>query len=402
MINRTKSALLVAAAAMALTAGTAQAQDGPVRLGFIGGITGPIESLMPPITDAARLAVAQVNENGGIGENRQVEMVIGDDGCIDAQRASNAADAQVNSDNVVAIVGAMCSGATIAAANAAAIPGGVVMVSPASTSPAVTELADNDLVFRTAPSDAYQGEVLARVARARDIDTVAVTYVNNDYGTGFAQAFQAAFEAEGGTVLTSESHEDGRADYRAEIGSLASSGADALVVLAYVDGSGGRIIQQSRETGDFSTFLGGDGMVGANLTNVATDDETLILTRPGGSAADGAANFAEAAEGASLDPQATYAATSYDAAFALLLAVEKTGGSREGLNEALREVTSEGGEIILPGEWAKAKELIAAGTEINYQGASGAIDFDDNGDVPGSYDEVTVEGGEIVVVGPAE
>lgn len=402
MLARTKTILALATAAIALSSGAAFAQEGPVRLGFIGGITGPIESLMPPITDAARLAVSQVNEDGGIGENRQVEMVIGDDGCIDAQRASNAADSQVNSDNVVGIVGAMCSGATIAAANAAAIPGGVVMVSPASTSPAVTALQDNDLVFRTAPSDAYQGEVLARVVRSHDIDTVAVTYVNNDYGTGFAQAFQAAFEAEGGTVVTSESHEDGRADYRAEIGSLASSGADALVVLAYVDGSGGRIIQQSRETGDFSTFIGGDGMVGANLTNVAGGDETLILTRPGGSEAAGAANFAEAAASANLDPEATYAATSYDAAFALLLAVEKTGGSREGLNEALREVTSAPGEVILPGEWAKAKELIAAGTDINYEGASGAIDFDENGDVPGSYDEVTVENGEIVVVGPAE
>jgi len=401
MIARSKSILALATAALALTAGAASAQDAPVRLGFIGGITGPIESLMPPITDAARLAVSQVNAAGGIGNGRQVEMVVGDDGCIDAQRASNAADAQVNSDRVVAIVGAMCSGATIAAANAAAIPGGVVMVSPASTSPAVTALQDNDLVFRTAASDAYQGEVLARVARARDIDSVAITYVNNDYGTGFAQAFQAAFEAAGGTVLASESHEDGRADYRAEIGSLASSGADALVVLAYVDGSGGRIIQQSRETGDFSTFVGGDGMVGGNLTNVAGGDETLILTRPGGAAAAGASSFGTAAQSANLDPQATYAATSYDAAFAVLLAIEKNGGERAGLDKALREVTSDGGEVILPGEWEKAKELIAAGTKINYEGASGSIDFDTNGDVPGSYDEVTIRDGAIVVVGPA-
>ena len=90
------------------------------------------------------------------------------------------------------------------------------------------------------------------------------------------------------------------------------------------------------------------------------------------------------------------------AAFALLLAMEKTGGERAGLNAALREVTSEGGEVILPGEWAKAKELIAAGTKINYEGASGAIEFDDKGDVPGSYDEVTIENGAIVVVGPAQ
>lgn len=402
MIGGRKAILGLTASLLALGVSAASAQDASLKLGFIGGITGPIESLMPPITNAAKLAVSQVNEGGGIGKDgAKVEMVIGDDGCVDAARASDAGDRQVNSEKVVGIVGAMCSGATIAAANAAAIPGGVVMVSPASTSPAVTDLNDKDLVFRTAPSDAYQGEVLARVVKKNGIDNVAITYVNNDYGTGFSQAFQKAFEADGGTVTVSQAHEDGKADYRAEIGSLASSGADALVVLAYVDGSGGRIVSQARETGDFATFIGGDGMVGGNLTNVAGGDEKLILTRPGGAAAVGAEAFAKAAKAADLDPAATYAATSYDAAFALMLALEKTGGSREGVSQALQDVASAPGEVILPGEWSKAKELIAAGTDINYEGASGALEFDAKGDVPGSYDEVTVRDGKIEVVGPA-
>ncbi|WP_279479723.1 ABC transporter substrate-binding protein [Aureimonas sp. SK2] len=402
MIGGKTAILGLTASLLALGVSAASAQDAALKIGMIGGITGPIESLMPPIADAARLAVAQVNEAGGIGPNgSKVEMVIGDDGCVDAARASDAADRQVNSEKVAGIVGAMCSGATIAAANSAAIPGGVVMVSPASTSPAVSDLDDKDLVFRTAPSDAYQGEVLARVVKKNGIDNVAITYVNNDYGTGFAQAFQKAFEADGGTVTVSQAHEDGKADYRAEIGSLASSGADALVVLAYVDGSGGRIVSQARETGDFSTFIGGDGMVGGNLTNVAGGDEKLILTRPGGTAAVGAEAFATAARAANLDPAATYTSTSYDAAFALMLALEKTGGSREGLSQALRDVSSAPGEVILPGEWAKAKQLIAAGTDINYEGASGALEFDAKGDVPGSYDEVTIRDGAIVVVGPA-
>ena len=402
MIGGRKAILGLTASLLALGVSAASAQDAAIKVGLIGGITGPIESLMPPIANAAKLAVAQVNEAGGIGKNgAKVEMVIGDDGCVDAARASDAADRQVNSEKVAGIVGAMCSGATIAAANSAAIPGGVVMVSPASTSPAVTDLNDNDLVFRTAPSDAYQGEVLARVVKKNGIDNVAVTYVNNDYGTGFAQAFQKAFEANGGKVTVSQAHEDGKADYRAEIGSLASSGADALVVLAYVDGSGGRIVSQARETGDFSTFIGGDGMVGGNLTNVTGGDEKLILTRPGGTAALGAEQFATAAKAANIDPAATYTSTSYDASFALLLALEKTGGSREGLGKALREVASAPGEVILPGEWAKAKQLIEAGTDINYEGASGALEFDAKGDVPGSYDEVTVKDGKIVVVGPA-
>ncbi|ALN73160.1 ABC transporter substrate-binding protein [Aureimonas sp. AU20] len=404
MTGPSKTLLAATVAALTLSASPAAfAQDAAVKLGFIGGITGPIESLMPPITNATKLAISQVNAAGGIGKNgAKVEMVMGDDGCIDAARASDAADRQVNSEKVAAIVGAMCSGATIAAANAAAIPGGVVMVSPSSTSPAVTALDDKDLVFRTAPSDAYQGEVLARVVKKNGIDEVAVTYVNNDYGTGFAQSFKTAFEAAGGKVAVSQPHEDGKADYRAEIGSLASSGAQALVVLAYVDGSGGRIVNQARETGDFSTFIGGDGMVGAALTNTAGGDEKLILTRPGGTAAAGAELYATAAKEAGFDPSATYAATSYDAAFVLMLALEKTGGSREGLSAALREVASAPGEVILPGEWQKAKALIDEGKDINYEGASGSLEFDAKGDVPGSYDEVTVRDGKIVPVGPAQ
>ncbi len=397
MSFRLKTALALGAALIAMPA---LAQDAAaVKIGFIGGLTGPIESLMPPIQKGAELAVAQVNGAGGLfGEGAKVEMIVADDGCVDAARAADAGDRVVNTEQAVGIVGAMCSGATIAAANAAAIPAGVVMVSPASTSPALTSLDDKGLVFRTVPSDAYQGEVLAKALVDDGITNVAVTYVNNDYGTAFADAFGKAFEAAGGTVAVSQPHEDNRADYRPEIGSLASSGAETLVVLAYVDGSGGTIMRQALETGDFNSFAGGDGMVGASLASVAEGADKLIMTRPGGGTAAGYAPFETAAKADQLDPTATYAATSYDAAFALLLAVEKNGSSRQGLADALKEVVNAPGEVILPGEWEKAKKLLAAGTDINYQGASGDLEFDENGDVPGTYDEVTVKDGQIVVV----
>ncbi|WP_331687154.1 ABC transporter substrate-binding protein [Consotaella aegiceratis] len=396
-----KFACLAAVAAGALTAGRAGAQEADIKVGFIGGITGPIESMAPAIQAGAKLAVDQANQGGGLSSGGTFSLDVGDTGCIDAAKASDVADRVINSDGVVAIVGALCSGATIAAANSAAIPAGVVMVSPASTSPAVTALDDNDLVFRTAASDAYQGEVLARVVQKNGIDNVAVTYVNNDYGKGFAEAFQAAFEAEGGTILASEAHEDGKADYRAEIGSLASTGAEALIVLAYVDGSGGRIAQQAMEAGDFDVFVGGDGMVGPAIASVPEGGSKLILTHPGSSETPGTALFSDAAKAAGFDPGAVYAATSYDATFALLLALEKTGGKKEGLSDALREVSTEPGETILPGEWEKAVKLISEGTDINYEGASGSLEFDDNGDVPGVYNEVTYENGEMKVIGPA-
>ena len=398
-----KSILSMAIAASALSmAGAAQAE---VKVGFLGGFTGGIESLTPPIYEGARLAVQQVNEQGGILGGQTLVMPSGDTTCGDASAASNAADRMVNTENVTAIVGALCTGATIAAANNAGIPGGVVMVSPASTAPAVSELDDNDLVFRTVPSDAFQGEMLAKLVLDRGIDYVAVTYVNNDYGRGLSEAFTEAFEAGGGEVAENLAHEDNRADYRSELGSLSATGADTLVVLAYADTSGQTVLRQAYEAGTFTQYVGADGMVGDSLVEAIGADvlEGMIATRPGSPDLPGTELFNEAAEAAGIDPSAVFAAQAYDAAFLVALAIEQNGSAeREGLSAALRSVASAPGEIILPGEWEKAVELIAAGTEINYEGASGSHEFDEDGDVPGVVVEMVVEDGRFVSKGFVE
>jgi branched-chain amino acid transport system substrate-binding protein len=399
---RSTTRMITAAAGLAALIAVPVGASADVQIGFLGGFTGPIESLTPPIFAAAQLAATHVNEQGGLLDGQQIEMPSADTGCIDSTMAINGADRLVNSDNVVAIVGALCSGATIAAANNVAVPAGVVMISPASTSPVITDLDDNDLVFRTPPSDAYQGVVLARILRDEGIDTIAVTYVNNDYGKGLADAVEAAFEDAGGTVALNQAHEDGKADYRPEIGSLAASGAETLVVLAYVDGSGQTIIRQAVEGGDFQNFAGGDGMVGSALIEAAGAGnlDGMILTRPGSPDNPGAEIYQQLAAEAGLDPNATFGAQGYDAAFVLALAIEKAGSAdREGLNTALREVANEPGEVILPGEWEKAKQLIADGQDINYEGATGSVEFDENGDVPGVIEQLVIEGDSFIPVG---
>ncbi len=397
-----KRALCAGVAITALAAPLSAQAD--VKLGFLGGFTGPIESLVPPIGDAAKLAATHINEQGGLLGGQNIEVVTGDTTCADATAAANAADRLVNVENVSAIVGALCSGATISGANNAGIPGSVVMISPASTSPALTTLEDNDLVFRTAPSDAYQGEVLARLLKAKDVSDIAITYVNNDYGKGFADALEAAYQAEGGTVAAKEAHEDNKADYRAELGSLSSSGATTLVVLAYADGSGQTIVRQALEAGDFAVYVGGDGMVSDTLpANAGGSIDGMIATRPGTPEIPGAAIYADLATAGGLDPAATFAAQSYDAAFLLALAMEKKGSAdRDGMAAALREVASAPGEVILPGEWEKAMKLLADGADINYEGASGQHEFDSSGDVPGIIVEMTVADGAFVEVGPAK
>lgn len=395
MIKKT----LLGVATAAVLVGSAHAD---VKIGFLAGFTGAIESLTPPIFNGAQLAASHVNSQGGLLDGEQMVMPSADTTCVDASAATNGADRLINSENVTAIVGALCSGATIAAANSVAVPANVVMISPASTSPAVSQLNDNDLVFRTPPSDAYQGEVLAKLLINKGIEDVAVTYVNNDYGKGLADAFTSAFENNGGMVMENLAHEDGKADYRAELGSLAASGSQNLVVLAYADGSGQTILRQASEGGNFTRYIGADGMVGDGLVKAVGADvlKGMIATKPGTPDLPGAGIFADLAKKADLDPNAVFAGQAYDAAFLLALAVEQLGSnSREGLNEALREVANEPGEVVLPGEWEKAKRLIGEGKDINYQGATGTMEFDENGDVPGVIVEMTVRNGKFVEVG---
>ncbi len=399
-----KKTLALSVAVATLSVAMPAMADEEIKFGFLGGFTGPIESLTPPIFSGAKLAADHVNAQGGIAGSK-LSFVSGDTTCADATAAANAADKMVNTDQVSAIVGALCSGATISAANNAGIPGNVVLISPASTSPALTNLDDNDLVFRTAPSDAYQGDVLARLILSKGIKEIAISYVNNDYGKGFADALSASFVANGGTVAASEGHEEGKADYRAELGSLAATGAQNLVILAYASGSGQTILRQAVESGDFTTYIGGDGMVGDEvLTGIdANAVEGMLATKPGSPEVAGADVYAGLAKAAGLDPTSIFAPQAYDAAFILALAVEKNGsGSRDGISAAVRDVASAPGEIILPGEWEKAVALLKAGKDINYEGAAGSHEFDANGDVPGTIVEMVVKGGSFVEVGPAK
>ena len=402
MINVNKFVGLAAVAAI-LAAAPALAAD--VKVGILGDITGPIESLAPPIVAGAQLAFDEVNAQGGILDGGKIVVVTGDSAC-DPSVAGPAADKLVNTEQVVGIVGAFCTGATIGAATAAGIPGGVVMISPSASAPALTTLDDKDLVFRTTPSDAFQGVKLADLLISKGIKSVALTYVNNDYGKGLADVFKAQYAKDGGKVSADVSHEDGKADYRAELGQLAAGGDKNLVIIAYASGSAHTILQQAVEAGDFDTYIGVDGVIGDELLkgiDPAALNGHLFATRAGAYTGASADIYKKLATDAKQDPAATYAPQAYDAAFLLALAIEKNGkADRAGLNQALRDVATAPGEKIQPGEWKKAVDLIKAGKDIDYDGAGGPAEFDKAGDVDGIIVEVDVKDGKFVEIGPVK
>lgn len=357
-----------------------------VNIGLLNGITGGAAAMAPEITRSYEFAVAQINEQGGILDGEKLVGVLADSGCS-PQVAADAATKLVNVSRVIGIAGPLCSGALLAAANSATMPAGVLLISPAATSPEITTLKDNDLVFRTVPSDKYQGQALARTVLDRGTSKVAVSYINNDYGKGIAEAFKEEFEAKGGEITGFEAHEENKSSYRADLAGLARGGADTLVLLDYGDTSGLTVLREAIENGFFEHFVGAEGMkTSAPIKAIGADNlTTFTASAPVSVKSEALDIFNKAFTGIGGDVNASYVGPAFDAVFLLALAIEKAGGDKAKLSEALRAVSNGTGEPIYPGEWKKAKELIAAGTAIDYKGASGDLDFDENGDVPGSY-----------------
>ncbi|MFN4012088.1 MAG: ABC transporter substrate-binding protein [Pannonibacter sp.] len=382
-----KKVLALAGSLLAATALTGTAAQADVKIGLLGGITGPIAAMAPAMLLSAELAISEVNAQGGIGNGEKLVQVTGDSAC-NPQNGTDAATKAVNIDGVVGLVGPHCSGAVIAAANSVAIPAGIALITPSGTSPEITNLKDNDLVFRTVPSDDYQGRALARSLKEQGMDSVAVAYLNNDYGSGLANAFKAEFEAIGGKITAFAAHEGEKASYRSNLAELAKGGSDTLVIFDYGDGSGLTMLREALENGFFTNYVGADGMKSdAPIKELGANNlGTFLASAPVGEKSDSLEVFAKNFKDIGGDPDAVFVTTSYDATFLMALAIEKAGGDKAKVGAALRELTSAtDGEAVMPGEWSKAKALIAEGKPLVYKGAAGTYNFDAAGDVPGVY-----------------
>ena len=389
-----KKLLLASAATMLAT--MAAADD--VKLGILLGFTGPIETMAVNMGKGAELAVKEISDSGKFMNGSTVTPIRGDSTCIDAAAGTAAAERLITSDGVAGIMGAACSGVTGAVLQNVARPNGMVMISPSATSPALSDAPDDGLFFRTAPSDARQGEIMAQILTDKGIKSVAVTYTNNDYGKGLAESFEKAFEGLGGKVTISAAHEDDKADYSAEVGALAAAGGELLVVCGYADRGGAGIVRASLDTGAFETFHFPDGMVSdATVKKFGAEVDGSGGQLPG-TDSPGAEKFAEVVNGA-FDSTSIFAGESYDASALLLLAMQAAGSTDPKVyKDKVMDVANAPGEKIMPGELGKAMEILAAGGDIDYVGAT-AVEFLPNGDSAGSFREVIMEGGQFKTVG---
>ena len=393
-----KMLMATTAAALFATGAYAGSHSNEVKLGIVFGFTGPIESLTGPMASGAEMAMKEVTDSGKLMGGASVTPLRADSGCIDNALAVAGAERLI-AEGINGLIGADCSGVTGAVLQNVAIPNGMAMISPSATSPGLSTMEDNGLFFRTSPSDAREGEVMAEILQERGVKSIALTYTNNDYGKGLADAIQTSFEAIGGEVTIVAAHEDGKADYSAEVGALASAGGEILVVAGYLDQGGPGIINAALDTGAFDTFGLPGGMIGDTLPGRIGDDLNGSYGQIAGSEGQGIEVFTKMAEDAGFNGTSPYTPESYDAAALFLLAMQAANSTDPAVyGPKILDVANAPGEKIYPGELAKALELIAAGTDVDYVGAS-AVELIGPGESAGTYRMIEVKDGKIETIG---
>ncbi len=373
---------------------------GGLKLGALIPMTGDLQAYGESCYTGVKLAEKQINDAGGVLGGKLVIKV--GDTQTKPQPGIDAAQKLISIEGVSGIIGALSSGVSIPVAQSVTKTAEIPQVSPASTSPVITGLDDNDFMFRSVPSDAFQGVALAKVVSDEGYKNLAVLYVNNDYGEGLADSFKSAFEKKGGKVSQSLAYEPGNASYRGELSKAASGGAQALLLIGYPE-NGVTILRQALEEGYFRKFVFTDGLKAPEIIDAigAKYLDGSFGTAPQAMTDTPAAQRYLAAYKKQYGqvPPKPFIDTSYDATYMLALAAQKAGSTNgKAIRDALRSVCNPPGEKILPGQWAKAVKLLAKGKDIDYVGASGSVDLDKNGDVSGTFAHWMIKNGKIVTV----
>ncbi|MBM4448816.1 MAG: amino acid ABC transporter substrate-binding protein [Chloroflexi bacterium] len=378
----------------------------PLKIGQLNSFTGDLSDFGAAHRNAGQLAADHINLAGGV-QGMPITIVARDDATNPVQGVDSAR-ALVEIDRVAAIVGALSSGVTIAVAQSETGPSQILQISAASTSPAITVLADGDFLFRTTVSDAVQGVIMGRLAKELGYNTASALYVNNAYGQGLAEAFKASFEAAGGKILELVPHEMVQPTYASELSKATAGKPDVLAAISYPE-SAQIYLREAIEGGYIDTFILCDGTKSPDMNEAVGVDklEGTYGTAAGSPMTDARRVFEADYESAfALVPPLPYMDTTYDAVVLIALAAEKAGTTTNSaaIRDALRDVANPPGEVVGPGVDGikKAMELIRAGKDINYEGAGGSQDFDENGDVISTIEIWKITGGEIVSTGRYE
>jgi len=399
--------LTAAALATGLLPVAAAAQSCTHTVGVVVELTGPAGRFGQAASKSVELAFRELNEAGGVA-GCQLAMDLRDSqsqGSVAVDQARQLVDLK----RVPAIIGGIISSVSLPMLTSVTAPANVVQISPASSSPTLTRIAQegkaNGVFFRTITSDALQGTAAAKYAVDQGLKKLAIIHVNNDFGVNMVAEFRKAYEALGGQITTTTPYNQGQASYAPEVTRALEGEPPALYLVAY-PGDGTSIARTWISQGGAATFLLNDGMNSADFIRDVGPRflDNAFGTSSGTTATPSTEHFAKAypAMSGGFDPNAPAADRAYDAAAILGLAIAQAGKHEAGaIRDAIRKVTAEGGETVHAGPdgFRKALQLIRDGKPIRYVGVIGPVTFDPNGDITGPFRLWRIQKGEITTVG---
>lgn len=370
---------LLLAGSLAACAGES-GEQGPLKLGLLLTFgENPSENSLGR-QRAFDLAVKHLNEGGGVF-GRPVEVAVGD--TLAPGGAAAEARRLVEEEGVHAIIGPSSSADSLKVIGEVSGPRGIPTISPSASSPHLTTAGDGDFFFRTVLSDIAQGPVLAQLTLDQGYERVGLIYRDDAWGQGLATAFQEAWTGELTAVVVAPD----QASYLSELEQSASGDPEALVLIAFGT-EGAIIVGEAIEAGLYEHFVFGDALRRPELI------DTIGVARLGGmygvaGAHEHGTAGALAWEAAALAeygevPELTYIRETYDATIAIALAAQ-AAGSVDGaaIRDQLRAVGAGPGEVVIAGAEgiAAALRILRERGQINYEGAAGSLDWDENGDL---------------------
>jgi branched-chain amino acid transport system substrate-binding protein len=414
MLHHTHRRLLLLSGAAALALAGVLWQPAPAAaqacthtVGMVVSLTGPAGRFGQAAAKSAELAFRDINGAGGAA-GCQLAIDLRDaqsQGTVAVDQARQLVDLK----RVPAILGGIISSVSIPILTSVTADAGIVQISPASSSPTLTRIAQEGkakgVFFRTITSDALQGVAAAKYAIDQNLKELAIIHVNNDFGVNMVAEFRKAYEALGGKILSTTLYNQNQASYAPEVTAALKGDPKALYLVAY-PGDGTNIARTWISQGGAPTFLLNDGMnskdfiegVGARFLNNAFGTSSGTVRTPS------TEYFATAYPNMSggFDANAPAADRAYDAAAILGLAIAHAGKAESAaIRDSIRKVTGGDGEVVHAGPdgMKKALELIKAGKPVRYVGVIGPVSFDQNGDITGPFRKWRIQDGVVTTIG---
>lgn len=372
-----RSVAIVGVALLALSACSSSSEPteeaSPLKIGSLLPETGSLAFLGPPEFAGVDLAVADINAAGGV-LGMDVEHIRGDSGDTTTEIAQTTVDSHLAA-GVSAIVGAASSSVSFTVIDKIT-SAGVVHFSPANTSPDFTTYDDGGMYFRTAPSDTFQGAVLGQLMAAEGAENAVILNMDDAYGNGLAKYAAAAFTGTSNVITYNPS----ATEFSAEVAEAKAAKPDAIALIGFAETTAvvTELIKQGIGPDKVKMYLVDGNLSGTAFADLPTDVMVGVKgTLPGAYAPeDFQARLLE------VDPELTdfsYAAESYDTVTLIALAAQAGGATDGDTIAANLQAVSAGGEKC--DSYATCKALLDDGKDIDYDGVSGPIEFDANGEV---------------------